>query len=46
MIFDTFAAFGAEPVTTPANGIYDALKTGKVAAQENPLQGEEIRARS
>src|SRR6267154_3940147 len=37
MIFDTFAAFGAEPVTTPANQIYDALKSGKVEAQENPL---------
>ncbi len=37
MIFDTFAAFGAEPVTTPANAIYGALKGGQVAAQENPL---------
>ena len=37
MIFDTFQAFGAEPVTTPANLIYDSLKTGKVGAQENPL---------
>ncbi len=37
MIFDTFRAFGAEPVTTPANLIYDAIKTGKVGAQENPL---------
>jgi TRAP-type transport system periplasmic protein len=37
MIFDTFAAFGAEPVTTPANAIYGALKSGQVAAQENPL---------
>ena len=37
MIFDTFAAFGAEPVTTPANAIYGALKSGHVAAQENPL---------
>jgi len=37
MIFDTFKAFGAEPVTTPANQIYDALKTGRVEAQENPL---------
>jgi TRAP-type transport system periplasmic protein len=37
MIFDTFAAFGAQPVTTPANQIYDALKSGKVEAQENPL---------
>ena len=37
MIFDTFAAFGAQPVTTPANQIYNALKTGRVEAQENPL---------
>jgi tripartite ATP-independent transporter DctP family solute receptor len=37
MIFDTFTAFGAQPVTTPANQIYDALKTGRVDAQENPL---------
>src|SRR5262249_54608572 len=35
MIFDTFAAFGAQPITTPANQIYDALKSGKVEAQEN-----------
>src|SRR5262249_14939906 len=26
MIFDTFQAFGAQPVTTPANQIYDTLK--------------------
>ena len=37
MIFDTFAAFGAQPVTTPANQIYDTLKSGKAEAQENPL---------
>ncbi len=37
LIFDTFKAFGAEPVTTPANQLYDALRTGRVAAQENPL---------
>ncbi|HEV1998988.1 MAG TPA: TRAP transporter substrate-binding protein [Xanthobacteraceae bacterium] len=37
MIVDTFKAFGAEPVTTTANQIYDALKTGRVEAQENPL---------
>jgi len=36
MIFDTFAAFGAQPVTTPANQIYNALKSGRVEAQENP----------
>jgi tripartite ATP-independent transporter DctP family solute receptor len=37
MMIDTFSAFGAEPITTPANQIYDALKTGKVDSQENPL---------
>jgi len=37
MIFDTFQAFGAQPVTTPANEIYSALKSGRVEAQENPL---------
>jgi TRAP-type C4-dicarboxylate transport system substrate-binding protein len=37
MIFDTFQAFGAQPVTIAANGIYDGLKSGKVDAQENPL---------
>jgi tripartite ATP-independent transporter DctP family solute receptor len=37
MIYDTFEAFGAKPVTTPANGIYPALKDGTVQAQENPL---------
>ncbi len=37
MMLDTFGAFGAQPVTTSANLIYDALKTGKVEAQENPL---------
>src|SRR5262245_52291831 len=37
MIFDTFTAFGAQPVTTPANQIYDSIKSGKVDAQENPL---------
>jgi TRAP-type transport system periplasmic protein len=37
MMLDTFGAFGAQPVTTSANQIYDALKTGKVEAQENPL---------
>jgi tripartite ATP-independent transporter DctP family solute receptor len=37
MMLDTFGAFGAEPVTTSANKIYDALKTGRVDAQENPL---------
>jgi TRAP-type transport system periplasmic protein len=37
MMLDTFEAFGAQPVTTSANQIYDALKTGRVDAQENPL---------
>jgi tripartite ATP-independent transporter DctP family solute receptor len=37
MMLDTFTAFGAQPVTTSANLIYDALKTGRVDAQENPL---------
>lgn len=37
MIFDTFAAFGAQPVTIAANGILEGLKSGKVDAQENPL---------
>jgi TRAP-type transport system periplasmic protein len=37
MMIDTFKAFGAEPVTTTANQIYDSLKTGRVEAQENPL---------
>jgi tripartite ATP-independent transporter DctP family solute receptor len=37
MMLDTFAAFGAQPVTTPANKIYDSLKSGIVEAQENPL---------
>src|SRR5262249_30044310 len=37
MDFGTVAAFGAQPITAPANQIYDALKSGKVEAQENPL---------
>jgi tripartite ATP-independent transporter DctP family solute receptor len=37
MFADTFKALGAEPVTVNSDGIYDALKTGKVDAQENPL---------
>ncbi len=37
VIADTFRAFGAEPVTTTANQILDALKGGRVDAQENPL---------
>jgi TRAP-type transport system periplasmic protein len=37
IVFDTFAAFGAEPITTPSNGIYQALQSRMVDAQENPL---------
>jgi len=37
MFDDTFRALGAEPVTVNSSGIYEALKTGKVDAQENPL---------
>jgi tripartite ATP-independent transporter DctP family solute receptor len=34
---DVFRALGAEPVTVNSNGIYEALKTSQVDAQENPL---------
>ncbi len=37
VISDTFKAFGAVPVTTPANAIYRALQERTVDAQENPL---------
>lgn len=37
MIADTFRAFGAEPVVVNSIDIYDALKSGRVDAQENPL---------
>ena len=37
MVADAFRALGAEPVTINSDGIYDALKTGRVDAQENPL---------
>lgn len=37
MVADTFKALGAEPITINSSGIYDALKSGKVDAQENPL---------
>lgn len=37
LIFDTFRAFGAEPVIIPAYQLYDGLATGRVTAQENPL---------
>jgi tripartite ATP-independent transporter DctP family solute receptor len=37
LVGDTFRALGAEPVTINSNAIYDALKSGTVDAQENPL---------
>jgi TRAP-type transport system periplasmic protein len=37
MFEDMFKALGAEPVTINSSGIYEALKTGTVDAQENPL---------
>ena len=37
LVADTFRALGAEPVTINSNAIYDALKSGTVDAQENPL---------
>ncbi len=37
LIFDTFKALGAEPVIIPAYQLYDALATGQVDSQENPL---------
>jgi tripartite ATP-independent transporter DctP family solute receptor len=37
MLADTFTALGAEPVVVNSDGIYEALKTGRVDAQENPL---------
>lgn len=37
MANDLFKAFGAEPVVFNSADIYDALKTGKADAQENPL---------
>ena len=37
MVADTFRALGAEPITINSDGIYDALKSGTVDAQENPL---------
>jgi tripartite ATP-independent transporter DctP family solute receptor len=37
LIFDTFQAFGAEPVIIPAYQLYDGLASGRVEAQENPL---------
>ena len=37
MFGDMVRAFGAEPVTVNSSGIYAALKSGAVDAQENPL---------
>ncbi len=37
MVADTFRAFGAEPLVVNSAGIYEALKSGTVDAQENPL---------
>jgi tripartite ATP-independent transporter DctP family solute receptor len=37
MVADAFRTLGAEPVTVNSDAIYDALKSGKVDAQENPL---------
>jgi tripartite ATP-independent transporter DctP family solute receptor len=37
MVTDLFTALGAVPVTVNSNAIYDALKSDKVDAQENPL---------
>jgi tripartite ATP-independent transporter DctP family solute receptor len=42
MFTDTFRALGAEPVTINVDGIYDALSTGTVDAQENPLAVTEV----
>src|SRR3954462_13360619 len=37
MVAGMFEAFGAEPVVINSDGIYGALQTGRVDAQENPL---------
>ena len=37
MLADMFRTFGAEPVTISSDGIYTALQSGRVDAQENPL---------
>jgi tripartite ATP-independent transporter DctP family solute receptor len=37
MVADAFRTLGAEPVTVNSDAIYEALKTAKVDAQENPL---------
>lgn len=42
MFFDTFTALGARPVTINVDGIYEALKSGRADAQENPLAVVEL----
>ena len=37
LFLDAFRTLGAEPVAINVNRLYDALKTGTVEAQENPL---------
>jgi tripartite ATP-independent transporter DctP family solute receptor len=37
MVADAFRTLGAEPVIINSDSIYEALKSGKVDAQENPL---------
>lgn len=37
LLSDTFKALGSEPVVVNSDGIYEALRTGRVDAQENPL---------
>jgi len=42
MFTDTFRALGAETGHDQRHGIYEALKSGKVDAQENPLAVNEV----
>jgi TRAP-type C4-dicarboxylate transport system substrate-binding protein len=42
IIGDTLKMMGAEPVTITIDGVYEALKTGAVDAQENPLAIAEL----
>jgi TRAP-type C4-dicarboxylate transport system substrate-binding protein len=37
MFEDLFRSLGADPIVVNSDSIYDALKSGKVDAQENPL---------
>src|SRR5215510_14206057 len=37
LVAETFKALGAEPITVNSDGIYEALRNGRVDAQENPL---------